>query len=163
MAIPYVVRKKVDATSGKRKELWYAVAKKVQNKGGMRSKGLAAMMEKTAGFHRGVIEGVLAELVDNIFMALAKGETVTIDGLGSFQVSLTSPGCEHPEEVTPGKVSVSRVYFVAHPELSRKVKEIKCMRIPFCHYVSAKELTKNMEKADLEQEKKKKKKYYMTE
>lgn len=148
MAIPYVVRKKVDATSGKRKVLWYAVAKRVQKKGGVRSKELAALMEKTAGFHRGVIEGILAELVDNIYMALAKGETVTIDGLGSFQTSLTSAGYTHPEEVTPGKVSVARVYFVAHPDLTRRVKKIKCMRIPFSHYMNESELTKGMRRAD---------------
>ena len=30
MGVPYVVRKKADLTSGERKELWYAVPKKLQ-------------------------------------------------------------------------------------------------------------------------------------
>ncbi len=31
MAIPYVVRKKADLTSGERKELWYGVPSKIQD------------------------------------------------------------------------------------------------------------------------------------
>ena len=80
------------------------------------------------------------------------GQPVTIEGLGTFHTSLTSPGFERPEQVTPGKVSVSRVYFVACPEFSREVKKMKCMRIPFNLYMPEEMLTKEMKKADREQE-----------
>ena len=55
--------------------------------------------------------------------------------------------------MTPGKVSVSRVYFVAHPDFSREVKKIKCVRIPFKYYMPENMLTKEMKKVDMEQEK----------
>ncbi len=56
-------------------------------------------------------------------MILNKGEFVTIEGLGTFQLALTSGGFERPEEVMPGKVSVSRAYFIACPDFNRKVKK----------------------------------------
>ena len=37
MAIPYVVRKKADLTSGERKELWYGVPSKIQDRGGVQN------------------------------------------------------------------------------------------------------------------------------
>ena len=40
-----------------------------------------------------------------------EGESVTIKGLGSFHVAVTSDGFEHPDDVMPGKVRLSRVYF----------------------------------------------------
>lgn len=78
---------------------------------------------KRSGFHRGQIDGILTEMVDAIRSLLSIGQPVTIEGLGTFHTSLTSPGFERPEQVTPGKVSVSRVYFVACPEFSREVKK----------------------------------------
>ena len=43
--------------------------------------------------------------------ALMEGESVTIKRLGSFHVAVTSDGFEHPDDVMPGKVRLSRVYF----------------------------------------------------
>ncbi len=80
------------------------------------------------------------------------GQSVTIDGLGTFQTALTSPGFERPEQVTPGQVSVSRVYFVANSVLRDRMKKTKCMRIPFKYYMPESMLTKEMKKADQEQE-----------
>lgn len=91
-------------------------------------------------------------MVDAIRTLLSIGQPVTIEGLGTFHTSLTSPGFERPEQVTPGKVSVSRVYFVACPEFSRQVKKMKCTRIPFNIYMPENMLTKEMKKADKEME-----------
>lgn len=148
MAVPYVVRKKADLTSGERKELWYAVPKTIQKRGGIKNKELAVRMQKDTGFHRGQIEGILSELADCIQDLLSEGHSVTIDGLGTFQAALTSPGFEHPEQVTPGKVSVSRIYFVAGPQLNRAVKKMKCWRVPFKYYMPESMLTQEMKKAD---------------
>lgn len=150
MAVPYVVRKKADLTSGERKELWYGVPKKLIDP--IRNREFAEYMEKRSGFHRGQIDGILTEMVDAIRSLLSIGQPVTIEGLGTFHTSLTSPGFERPEQVTPGKVSVSRAYFVACPEFSREVKKMKCMRIPFNLYMPEEMLTKEMKKADREQE-----------
>ncbi|WP_418211213.1 HU family DNA-binding protein [Bacteroides zhangwenhongii] len=118
----------------------------------IRNREFAEYMEKRSGFHRGQIDGILTEMVDAIRSLLAIGQPVTIEGLGTFHTSLTSPGFERPEQVTPGKVSVSRVYFVACPEFNRQVKKMKCTRIPFNLYMPESMLTKEMKKADREQE-----------
>lgn len=152
MSIPYVVRKKADLTSGKRKELWYGVSSKMQRKGGVKNKELAVRMAKMTGFHRGQIEGILSELVESIQELLSSGHSVTIEGLGTFQTALTSQGCESPEQVTPGKVSISRVYFVANSKFSRELKKTECMRIPFKYYMPESMFTTEMKKADKETE-----------
>jgi putative DNA-binding protein len=146
MSIPYVVRKKVDLTSGERKELWYGVPSKMLEP--VRNKEFAEYLEKRSGFHRGQIDGILTEMVDAIRSLLSIGQAVTIEGLGTFHTALTSSGFESPEQVTPGKVSVSRVYFIACPEFSRQVKKIKCSRIPFSMYMPESRLTAPMRKAD---------------
>lgn len=112
----------------------------------IRNREFAEYMEKRSGFHRGQIDGILTEMVDAIRSLLSIGQPVTIEGLGTFHTSLTSPGFERPEQVTPGKVSVSRVYFVACPEFSRQVKKMKCTRIPFNIYMPENMLTKEMKK-----------------
>ena len=140
MSIPYVVRKKADLSSGERKELWYGVPSKMQRRGGVKNKELAVRMAKTTGFHRGQIEGILSELVESIQDLLSSGHSVTIEG------------CVLPEQVTPGKVAISRVYFVANSKFSRELKKTKCTRIPFKYYMPESMLTKNMKKADRELE-----------
>lgn len=153
MSIPYVVRKKADLSSGERKELWYGVPCKMQQRGGVKNKELAARMAKMTGFHRGQIEGILSELSEAVLELLSSGHSVTIEGLGTFQTALTSTGCECPQEVTPGKVSISRVFFVANSKFSRELKKTKCTRIPFKYYMPESMLTKDMLKADRELEK----------
>ena len=91
MSIVYLVRKKVFRTAEGVKQLYYAVQRVLQRCG-----------------------GVTAELLDLpkfIEEALMEGESVTIKGLGSFHVAVTSDGFEHPDDVMPGKVRLSRVYF----------------------------------------------------
>ena len=76
MAVPYVVRKKADLTSGERKELWYGVPKKLIDP--IRNREFAEYMEKRSGFHRGQIDGILTEMVDAIRSLLSIGQPVTI-------------------------------------------------------------------------------------
>lgn len=117
-----------------------------------RTKNLLKWWSLRGGFHRGQVEGILVEVADAIRYLLSMGQSVTIDGLGTFQTALTSPGFERPEQVTPGQVSVSRVYFVANSALRDRMKKTKCMRIPFKYYMPESMLTKEMKKADQEQE-----------
>ncbi|MCI1681284.1 MAG: HU family DNA-binding protein [Bacteroides sp.] len=148
MSIPYLVRKKADLTSGERKEQWYAVPKKLQSRGGVNEKELAEWIEKRSGFNRGQVEGILTELAATVEYLLSTGQSVTIRGFGTFQTALKSKGFDHPEEVTPSEVSVSRVYFVADRNLSARLKRIKCFRIPFKYYMPENLLTPAMKQAD---------------
>lgn len=152
MSIPYIVRKKVDSSKGERKELWYAVSKKLQKRGGKTEKDVAHMVEQRTGFHHGTVEGVLVAMAEVIEEMLSEGHSVTIKDFGSFQTAVTSKGFEHPEEVTPGEVSVSRMYFVANRKLTRRLKEEQCHRIPFQYYFPKDQLTKKLLQEDKRQE-----------
>ena len=63
------------------------------------------------GMSTGDVQSVLIDLPKFIEEALKEGGSVTIKGLGSFHVAVTSDGFEHPDDVMPGKVRLSRVYF----------------------------------------------------
>lgn len=148
MSIPYIVRKKVNFLKGEKQELWYAVSKKLQKKGGKTEKDVAHLVEQRTGFHRGVVEGVIVAMGEVIEEMLSEGHSVTFKEFGSFQTALTSKGFEHPEDVTPGQVSVSRMYFVADRKLNLRLKKEQCHRIPFQYYFPKELLTKKLLQAD---------------
>lgn len=154
MSIPYQVRKKVNFLKGKKEELWYAVPKKLQKKGGKTEKDIARLIAQRTGFHRGEVEGILTELGEVLEDVLSEGNSVTLNGIGSFQTSLTSKGFKNPTQVTPREVSVSRIYFIADRKVSKRLKEEPCFRIPFKYYFPEEMLTKEMEMCDIEEEKK---------
>lgn len=152
MSIPYVVRKKKGTIGNKNEELWYAVSRKMQKKGGKSEKDIAALIQQRTGFHRGEVEGMLSVLTDIIEEALSGGNSVTISGLGSFQTAVTSKGFKNPEDITPGEVKVSRVYFVANREFTQRIKESPIHRIPFKYYFPKELLTPGMIEQDNRQE-----------
>ena len=140
MAIPYIVCRKVDAKKKDKPQLWYAVGKKLQKKGGKTERDVAHQVAQRTGFHRGVVEAVLAATGEIIEEALSEGHSVTLRGIGSFQTAVTSKGFEYPEDVLPHSVRLSRV------------KRAGCHRIPFKYYFPEELLTKKMKQADKEAE-----------
>lgn len=111
MSLVYLVRKKVFRTAEGVKQLYYAVQRMWQQRGGVTTEVLAQRMAFRKGMSAGDVEGVLVDLPRFIEEALRSGESVTVRGLGSFHVAVTSDGFEHPDDVMPGKVRLSRVYF----------------------------------------------------
>ena len=65
---------------------------------------------------------------------LKNGESVSIRGLGSFHASITSNGFEHPEDVLPHEVRVSKVYFIADRKFTQRVSRMKFFRYPLSKY-----------------------------
>ena len=110
-----------------------------------------AVAQRT-GFHPGVVEAVLAATGEIIEEELSDGRSVTLRGIGSFQTAVTSKGFEHPEDVLPHSVRLSRVYFKADRMLTLAVKRAGCHRIPFKYYFPEELLTKKMELADKQAE-----------
>lgn len=106
-----MVRKKVFRTAEGVKQLYYAVQRVLQRRGGVTAELLAQRMASRKGMSSGDVQSVLIDLPKFIEEALMEGESVTIKGLGSFHVAVTSDGFEHPDDVMPGKVRLSRVYF----------------------------------------------------
>ena len=111
MSIPYLVRKKVNVNGGERKIRWYAVQKKLQERGGKTEEDVARLVAERSGFREGEVQGIMTEVASVVEKFLQEGYSVNLKGLGTFQVALTSPGADRPEDVMPGTVKVSRVYF----------------------------------------------------
>lgn len=66
---------------------------------------------------------------------MVEGDSVTIKGLGTFQTALTSEGFQYPDDVTPGKVRLSKIYFVADRAFVRQLEqEMSFHRFPLSKY-----------------------------
>ena len=125
---------------------------KMQKKSGRTERDVAHRVAQRTGFHPGVVEAVLAATGEIIEEELSDGRSVTLRGIGSFQTAVTSKGFEHPEDVLPHSVRLSRVYFKADRMLTLAVKRAGCHRIPFKYYFPKELLTKKMELADKQAE-----------
>ena len=99
----YLVRKKLFRSKEGMKQLYYAVQRTLQPRGGVTTEKLAQRMASRKGMGEGDVQSVLVDLPKYIEEALREGESVTIRGLGSFNLAITSEGFEHPDDVMPGK------------------------------------------------------------
>lgn len=126
----YLVRKKLFRTAEGMKQLYYAVQRTLQQRGGVTTEMLAQRMAFRKGMSEGDVEGVLVDLPKFIEEVLKNGESVNIRGLGSFHVAVTSDGFEHPDDVMPGKVRLSRIYFRPDKSLVARLNA----GMDFCRY-----------------------------
>lgn len=134
----YLVRKKLFRTKEGMRQLYYAVQRTLQVRGGVTTEKLAKRMARRKGMGEGDVQSVLIDLPKYIEEVLCNGESVTIRGLGSFNLSITSEGFEHPDDVMPGKVQVSRIYFKPDRMLVRRMrKEMTFHRYPLSEYFPA--------------------------
>ena len=143
MGMIYLVRKKLFQTKEGAKQLYYAVQRTLQPRGGVTEDILAKRIAHRTGRSEGDVKGILADLPHFIEEALKNGESVSIKGLGSFHIAITSEGFEHPEDVMPGTVRISRVYLTR--ELSR---EMRFFRYPLSKYFPASMLSKKVVEAE---------------
>ena len=91
----YLVRKKLFRSKEGMKQLYYAVQRTLQPRGGVTTEKLAQRMARRKGMGEGDVQSVLVDLPKYIEEALSEGESVTIRGLGSFNLAITSEGFEH--------------------------------------------------------------------
>lgn len=152
MGLIYLVRKKKFKTAKGFKELYYAVQRKLQKRGGKNENDLADILSSQSGKSKGDVLSILTDLPAAIEEILKNGESVTIHGLGSFHAAITSDGFEHPEDVVPHEVRLSRVYFVADRRLTNRVGEMKFFRYPLSKYFPKSALREDTLKREAEEE-----------
>lgn len=140
MSLIYLVRRKLFSHKGNMKSLYYAVQRKIQKRGGKNERDIAKYLALRSGFNEGEILGILTELPKIIEKTLEGGESATITGLGSFHVAITSDGHEHPDDIMPHDVRLSKVYFVADRNMVDRLKRMKFVRYPLSDYIPASEL-----------------------
>ena len=103
MGMIYLVRKKLFQTKEGAKQLYYAVQRTLQPRGGVTEDILAKRIAHRTGRSEGDVKGILADLPHFIEEALKNGESVSIKGLGSFHIAIT-----RSEERRVGKECRSR-------------------------------------------------------
>ena len=86
------------------------------------------------GLSKGEVPNILTDLPDVIEKILKNGESVSIRGLESFHTSITSNSFEHPEDVLPHEVRVSKVYFIADRKFTHRVSQMAFYRYPLSKY-----------------------------
>ena len=128
MGLIYLVRKKKFRTAEGIRELYFAIQRKLQKRGGKNEEDLAEILSANSSRSKGEVLSILTDLPDVIEEILKNGESVSIRGLGSFHASITSNGFEHPEDVLPHEVRVSKVYFIADRKFTQRVSRMKFFR-----------------------------------
>ena len=73
MSIPYLVRKKVSVIGGNKKVRWYAVQKKLQERGGKTEEDVARIVAGRGGFREGEVQGILTDVSLVLGELLAEG------------------------------------------------------------------------------------------
>ncbi len=134
MGLIYLVRKKKFRTAEGIRELYFAIQRKLQKRGGKNEEDLAEILSANSSRSKGEVLSILTDLPDVIEEILKNGESVSIRGLGSFHASITSNGFEHPEDVLPHEVRVSKVYFIADRKFTQRVSRMKFFRYPLSKY-----------------------------
>lgn len=152
MGMIYLVRKKKFKTIEGVKELYFAVQRKLQIKGGKTEEDLAELLAARKSCSKGDVLSILADLPDLIETILKNGESVTIRGLGSFQTAITSEGGEYPDDVLPHTVRLSKVYFIADRKFTYRVSQLKFFRYPLSKYFPKSKLRPETVKEEAERE-----------
>lgn len=152
MALIYLVRKKKFKTIDGVKQLYYAVQRKLQVKGGKTEEDIAEIMAARKACSKGDVLSILADLPGVIETILKNGESVTINGLGSFQTAITSEGGEFPDDVLPHTVRLSKVYFIADRKFTYRIGRMKFFRYPLINYFPKSMLRPETIKMETEQE-----------
>lgn len=108
--------------------------RKLQKKGGKTEEDLADILSAHSSRSKGEVLSLLTDLPKVVEEILKNGESVSIKGLDTFHAAITSNGFEHPEDVLPHEVRLSRVYFVADRKFTYRVSLMKFFRYPLSKY-----------------------------
>ena len=128
MSVSYVTRKKVDKSGDEIKELYYAVPMCIQRTG-VDEKKLAGDLSGQSSLTDGDVLSVLTQLPSKIVKYLKEGRTITIHGLGTFYLSISSEGVESPEECKPNKIKNCRICFRADKQMKDELSDCHFHRI----------------------------------
>ncbi|MCD8178043.1 MAG: HU family DNA-binding protein [Tannerellaceae bacterium] len=85
----------------------------------------------------GDVEGVVKQLIDVIVQQLRMGNTVTIDGLGTFWLSAELKNkIKDPDQITGKDIRIKRICFKPCPEFKEKFKDISITRFTSDKFVT---------------------------
>lgn len=102
---------------------------KVVSGGKITTDQLADEIAGRSTFSSGDVKGVVKALSEMLHYHLSEGETVDIDGIGNFSVTLkTLKGITDPKQIRAESIRFNNVVYRTSPELKHKLKTIPLVR-----------------------------------
>lgn len=86
---------------------------------------LAGSVSASSTLSRADIHAAIVALVDEIQEELSSGRTVSIEGLGTFSISLRSNGMESPDKLTAHQIREAKINYRPAPRLRDMLKKLE--------------------------------------
>lgn len=99
--------------------------------GKMSTRDLIHDITRRSAFKEGVVTGVLIALEESLRDALTEGQSVQLDGIGTFRISAKSPSVHNLHEIRAESIEFKGVVYKADPKLLKKLKSTKFLRTKY--------------------------------
>jgi predicted histone-like DNA-binding protein len=103
------------------KSKWYLTQ---EQSGSVGIKEIAKEIEGRSALSLGDVQSVLSNLVEVLPTFLKLGQSVNLEGFGSFRISVSSEGVENPDELNARHVKSVKLLFLASAALKRNLDGI---------------------------------------
>lgn len=100
---------------------WYLTQEKT---GTIGMNEIAKEIEGRSALSTGDVQSVLSNLVEMMPLFLKLGQTIKLEGLGSFRITVKSEGTDTPEELNAHHVKSVKLIFQPSIELKRSLETI---------------------------------------
>lgn len=98
------------------------------NKHTMSTNELASLIADLSTFSSADIKGAIKAISERLFHCLSNSNSVHLDGIGTFSVTLKSKPVENKKDIRSASVSFKNVEFRAAPELKHRLKSARIER-----------------------------------
>lgn len=88
-------------------------------------KSLCERIAVRSTFSEGEVAGIMSLFQEELTDALKEGDSVELEGIGSFSVTLKCPPIQNPKEIRAESIHFSRIIFKACKELRREMQLMK--------------------------------------
>jgi predicted histone-like DNA-binding protein len=85
---------------------------------------IAGRIEKSSSLSAGDIQNVLTNLIDELPVFIAMGQTIQLGDLGTFRISVSSDGADSAEELSARNVKKARLVFLPGTKLKQKLASL---------------------------------------
>lgn len=92
--------------------------------GSVKTKDIAEEIVKRSALSLGDVQSTLSNLVEIIPLFMKLGQSIRLEGLGSFHISVTSEGVHTAEELTIHQIKNAKIVFVPGIELKKSLEGI---------------------------------------
>ncbi|MDR3198767.1 MAG: HU family DNA-binding protein [Planctomycetaceae bacterium] len=100
---------------------WYFTQEKT---GSVGINEIAKEIEGRSALSFGDVQSTLSNLVDMMPLFLKMGQTIKLEGFGSFHITVSSEGTDTAEELNTRHVKGVKLIFVPSTELKRSLEDI---------------------------------------